>query len=234
MITRLVLPIDANISPGTQFALQAAGELLEWFSPDVHLFLLHVIPVPFVSSPRWGMYRLQPTSGQRSQAEESLAQARSTLWDQGVHLEQIETLLRYGIPAEEIVAAARQLDADCIVMGSQGHSCKQWIRRVLAGSISRQVLRHAPCPVLMVSPSQIPVPCNLVTWYKQAITHSLHDHPGALKVFTSDEVARRFAPPDSVVGHKELEASSRALEQLSRDGILFCHAVAGQLCYVND
>lgn len=234
MITRIVLPVDANMSPGTRFALQAAVELVALSSPDVRLFLLHVIPVPYVSSRRWGMYRLQPTSGQCAQAEESLSQARSVMQEHGVHLERIEMLLRHGIPAEEIVEAARELDADCIVIGSQGRSCKQQLRRLFAGSTSRQVLRHAPCPVLMVSPSQIPLPCSLVTWYKEAITHSLHDYPDELRVFTPDEVAILFAPPNRAIGHKEVEAASLALEQLSHDGMLCCHKVQGQLCYVND
>jgi nucleotide-binding universal stress UspA family protein len=234
MITRIVLPIDANMSPGTRLALQAAGELVALSPPDVCLYLLHVIPVPYVSSRRWGVYRLQPTSRQRAQAEESLLKARSALREHGVCLERIELLVSHGTPAEEIVEFARGLDAGWIVMGSQGRSTKQRIRRLFAGSTSRQVLRHAPCPVLMVSPSQILLPCNLVTWYKQAITHSLQDHPGGLRVFTPDEVARTFAPPDRVVGHKEVEAASRALEQLSQEGMLCCHTVAGQLCYVND
>ncbi len=66
MITRVVVPVDVNMSPGTQLALQAAGELVALSPHDVRLFLLHVIPVPYVSSARWGVYRLQPTSGQRA------------------------------------------------------------------------------------------------------------------------------------------------------------------------
>jgi nucleotide-binding universal stress UspA family protein len=234
MITRIVLPVDANMSPGTRLALQASGELVALSPADVRLFLLHVIPVPIVSSPRWGMYRLQPTSGQRTQAEKSLSQARKALREQAVRLERIEVLLRHGIPAEEIVEAARELDAGCIVIGSQGQSFKQQRRRLFAGSTSRQVLRQASCPVLIISPSQISVPCNLVTWYKGAITHSLDGCPGILRVFTSDEVAHTFAPPDRAVGHKEVEAASRALEQLSQDGMLCCHTIRGQLFYVND
>ena len=98
MITRIVLPIDANISPGTRLALQAAGELVALSPADGRLFLLHVIPVPIVSSPGRGMYRLHPTSGQSTQAEEGLSQARKTLREQAVHLERIEVLLHHGIP----------------------------------------------------------------------------------------------------------------------------------------
>ena len=47
----------------------------------------------------------------------------------------------------EIVGLARKLGADLIVMGSRGH---RGIRRVIEGSISDAVIRHAPCPVLVV------------------------------------------------------------------------------------
>ncbi len=93
MITRILLPVDANISHGTRLALQAGGELAALSPADVLLFLLHVIPVPIVSSPGRGMYRLHPSSGQRTQAEKCLSQARKALREQAVHLERIEVLL---------------------------------------------------------------------------------------------------------------------------------------------
>jgi nucleotide-binding universal stress UspA family protein len=234
MIRRIVLPVDANISPGTKLALHVAGELFEQSSPELCLFLLHVIPVPYVSLPSCGMYRLQPTPGQRRQAENSLSKARSVLREQGIHPEHIEILLRHGTPADEIVKAARELDADIIVIGSQGSSCRQQIRRFFAGSTSRQVLKLAPCRVMIASLSQTPPPCSLVIWYKQAITQYLHACPDVLRIFTSDEVAHMFAPPNRAIGHKEVEAASLALEQLSHDGMLFCHTVQGQLRYMND
>jgi nucleotide-binding universal stress UspA family protein len=47
----------------------------------------------------------------------------------------------------EIVALAKELGADLIVMGCRGH---RGVRRVIGGSISDGVIRHAPCPVLVV------------------------------------------------------------------------------------
>jgi nucleotide-binding universal stress UspA family protein len=42
---------------------------------------------------------------------------------------------------------AKELGADLIVMGCRGH---RGIRRAIEGSISDAVIRHAPCPVLVV------------------------------------------------------------------------------------
>ena len=47
----------------------------------------------------------------------------------------------------EVVALAKELGADLIVMGCRGH---RGIRRAIEGSISDAVIRHAPCPVLVV------------------------------------------------------------------------------------
>src|SRR5919107_6375683 len=55
--------------------------------------------------------------------------------------------LRMGVVDLEIVALAKELGADLIVMGCRGH---RGIRRAIEGSISDGVIRHAPCPVLVV------------------------------------------------------------------------------------
>ncbi len=54
---------------------------------------------------------------------------------------------RYGPPAECIVEEARRISADYIVMGSHGHTA---LYEALVGSITGWVLKHAPCPVVVV------------------------------------------------------------------------------------
>jgi universal stress protein A len=56
-------------------------------------------------------------------------------------------LIWEGDPAESIVEAARSERADVIVVGSHGRGA---LGRALIGSVSDQVVRHAPCPVLVV------------------------------------------------------------------------------------
>jgi nucleotide-binding universal stress UspA family protein len=55
--------------------------------------------------------------------------------------------LRMGKVAPEVVALAKELGVGLIVMGCRGHG---GIRRAIEGSISDAVIRHAPCPVLVV------------------------------------------------------------------------------------
>jgi nucleotide-binding universal stress UspA family protein len=56
-------------------------------------------------------------------------------------------LIWEGDPAESIIEAARSEHADMIVVGSHGRAP---LGRALIGSVSDQVVRHAPCPVMVV------------------------------------------------------------------------------------
>lgn len=55
--------------------------------------------------------------------------------------------LREGDPAHEIVKVARERGAGLIVVGSRGQT---GVRRLILGSVARNVLLHAPCSVLIV------------------------------------------------------------------------------------
>jgi nucleotide-binding universal stress UspA family protein len=52
-----------------------------------------------------------------------------------------------GEPGESIVEAARSEDADVILVGAHSRGA---LGRLLMGSVSEYVARHAPCPVLIV------------------------------------------------------------------------------------
>ncbi|MBN9523493.1 universal stress protein [bacterium] len=58
-----------------------------------------------------------------------------------------ERELRRGVPHEQITAAAKERGADLLAIGATGRS---GVVRVLLGSVTRRVLRHLPCSVLLV------------------------------------------------------------------------------------
>jgi nucleotide-binding universal stress UspA family protein len=237
--TRILLGVDASLSPATQQALRVTGERLALIWQDVCAVLLHVIPVPYDPSYSRGkflgdLHLFSPTSQQRLQAEHVLWRARTALLQQGIVPGRIQWLQRVGTPADEIVKAARELAVDSIVIGSRGNTLAQRVRRLLMGSTSRRVLRLAPCPVKLVVPPGTPGTRNLVIWYKESVMSYLHAHPGSLEVFTACDVAQMFAPEKRTVGSKEVDAASRALNQLAGDGILCCAPVKGELRYFND
>ncbi|MCK5680144.1 universal stress protein [bacterium] len=53
--------------------------------------------------------------------------------------------IRHGVPYEEIIGYAKEIDADLIVMATHGHT---GISHILLGSVAEKIVRHAPCPVL--------------------------------------------------------------------------------------
>jgi nucleotide-binding universal stress UspA family protein len=59
----------------------------------------------------------------------------------------IDERIEMGDPAAMICHVAGELAADVIIVGSHG---KGFVSRVLLGSVSEYVMRHAPCPVLVV------------------------------------------------------------------------------------
>jgi nucleotide-binding universal stress UspA family protein len=60
---------------------------------------------------------------------------------------QALSIVREGIPADEIVKIAEENNVDLIVMGTRGLT---GARRALLGSTADQVIRWAPCPVMVV------------------------------------------------------------------------------------
>jgi nucleotide-binding universal stress UspA family protein len=234
MNRRVVIAIDADLSPSTQHMLCVASSLLERSIPQLGAVLLHVIPVPDLPRSRFSRERIAPTAQQCERAEQALRRARLALQHQGIVPERIELQLRSGTPPDEIVKAAAELEADFIMVGSRGNSLKQNVRRVLTGSTSRQVVKLSVCPVMVVSLPLIHGPDNLVAWYQEAITHALHEHPDQLLIFTASETAHTFAPAQRTAGRKERAAATAALEQLARSGVLVCQRVSGELRCSND
>lgn len=237
----ILLGVDAPISPATQQAIHTIKKLIGPMAPRLRLILLHVIPLPYVSSPALGVYtgQMQPpaaTAEQRLEAEKVLATVRMSLQEQELDALRIEICIRQGSPADEILKVAREVHADLLIIGSRGSAPLEQVRRFFLGSKSRKILQSATCPVMIVSFPSIKRPTDLVAWYEEAITGYLRENPGGLTVFTPLEVARLFAPPGGKKGssRKERAAAVLALEHLTKEGLLCRHEVKGELRYVND
>jgi nucleotide-binding universal stress UspA family protein len=66
---------------------------------------------------------------------------------------------RVGSPAAEIVAQAEELGVGMVVLGSRGLGA---MRRTLMGSVSDSVVRHAPCPALVVRGESLAFPTKIL------------------------------------------------------------------------
>ena len=59
----------------------------------------------------------------------------------------VNTIYKVGDPGELICEYAEEINPDIIIMGSRGLGV---VRGMLLGSVSKSVLEHAKCPVLIV------------------------------------------------------------------------------------
>jgi nucleotide-binding universal stress UspA family protein len=115
------------------------------------LVLLHVVPslaayaVPEIAGAGWIGMEWKIRAG---------AQAQLRRLEEQVRQRQVRThaLVIEGVPFLQILRVADRLRCDVIVLATRGHSGP--IHSVL-GSVAANVLRRAPCPVLMVGPARI-------------------------------------------------------------------------------
>lgn len=139
-IDRILWPTDFSTESARAFPYAAA--LASWHEAEIHV--LNVAQDGSSDSP--GMAEEFPMSlgtlanlldvgGQPSQPInlESLSLVQERMGDTS--------------PAEGIVEYATDHDADLVVVGTRG---RRGLKRLLIGSVSEEVLREAPCPVLTV------------------------------------------------------------------------------------
>lgn len=141
MYKRAVVALDG--SPVAEviipFILEIAGPL------DMEVVLVRVnrpIPPEVIEGSRHVMVEDPETS--RVAAEEYLGSVAVELRSKGV---RVRTQVRRGLPAEEIVLAAREIGADLIAMTTHGRS---GFGRLLFGSVAEAVLRESRLPVFLM------------------------------------------------------------------------------------
>ena len=128
-----------------------AHRALEWAMKEAaaHHAPLAAVTVHEVAASGWtGNPVILPPDEQavekaRHAAEESVAKCAARLGDS----QPLSVTVRAvnGFPAQELIEASR--DADLLVVGSRGGG---GFARLMLGSVSDQVMRHAHCPVVVV------------------------------------------------------------------------------------
>jgi universal stress protein A len=137
---KILCPVD--FSPPSHEALVAAADLAQRF--DSALTLVHVYQVPMLAVPEMS---LDP--GVLVQILRSIDETLAKLTQEAIGLgaRRVESSKIEGIPWDTIVKLARDGQSDLVVMGTHGRT---GLRHALLGSVAERVVRHAPCPVLVV------------------------------------------------------------------------------------
>jgi nucleotide-binding universal stress UspA family protein len=133
--------VAADFSACSNKAVEWAAAFALQF--QARLWLIHVLELNYVGSGLGEIEAPLLESEQRQNAQQQCSQLTETRLG-GV---ACETVLRPGRPWHEITEAAKELHVDMIIMGTHGYIGFQ---HVLMGSTAERVVRHAPCPVLVV------------------------------------------------------------------------------------
>jgi nucleotide-binding universal stress UspA family protein len=139
MIPKHIL-VPTDYSDTAERGTRYAFELAQAIGAKVSLLHVYVIPPPPEAGGLAGDFAHEATQ----QAEKQLAYAAAKYQDSGA---LARTLLATGDASEAILAAAREIGADLIIIGTHGRT---GVRRMLLGSVAETVLRAAPCPVLAI------------------------------------------------------------------------------------
>jgi universal stress protein A len=141
-LKRILVPLD--FSPLSKKALQYAVRLAREFNAEVSLF--HVIEPEI--PPAFDGYMIAPpriSNGAGTRCTNRLKSLATSARTAG--LNRVGSTVRSGLPAHEIVEAAKELDVDLIVIATHGYT--GW-KHFAIGSTAERVVRAAPCPVLVV------------------------------------------------------------------------------------
>lgn len=144
-LNRILVPVD--FSDTSQKALEYAVAFAVQFRAK--LILLHVIqPLAFPVEFGYVPAELADFGETATKAASKKLQALCREYPQQLGGEQaVERVVRRGTPWHEIATTAKECAADLIIIATHGHT---GLKHVLLGSTTERVVRHAPCPVLVV------------------------------------------------------------------------------------
>ncbi len=137
----ILAPID--FSPHSGAVLDWAVALAKAFGARIHLLHSYGIPVrgvmPYDFTVPDGVW-----DGIGKAAETKLEEMRQGVVSAGV---EASSEVSPAMPSDAILAAAEQIGAELIVMGTHGHT---GLKHVLLGSVAERTIRLATCAVLTV------------------------------------------------------------------------------------
>jgi len=139
----ILVPVD--MSEHARAALGAAADLARATGARLHLLHAHGLSEAEFRYLRYMSEGIEREVAQTSRRE--LEQWAERFAPDGVETELHTSALE---PREAILAAADEVGADLIAMGTHGRS---GLKRMLMGSVTEFVVRSAPCPVLTVRAS---------------------------------------------------------------------------------
>lgn len=134
-----------DFSPNANLAFDHAIEAAVR-RPGCELYLLHVIPAP--DAQFWKTYIKENGVDINQKAKDDIDAKINQEYRAKVPPEvQFKPVFRIGKAYMEIIAFAREIDANLIVMGRQGGNA---LESLFFGTVAEKVVKRAKCPVLVI------------------------------------------------------------------------------------
>ncbi|MDE2616966.1 MAG: universal stress protein [Burkholderiales bacterium] len=142
MYKNILLAYDGS-APGQQ-ALLDSHEIAQWSQAE--LTLIAVMPLPITTmGPEGGVYDDTLEESERNRYQAILDTGVRKLKEAGLSARgEVVT----GDPVRELARAATRIGADLMVLGHK--HLDGWAARWWRGSVSKALIEHAPCSVLVV------------------------------------------------------------------------------------
>ncbi|MGE0638964.1 MAG: universal stress protein [Thermoanaerobaculia bacterium] len=182
------LVVGYDGSPDSERAVDWAAELLA-SHPAGSLHLLEALGLPPIPTQAW-----MTTAEELVVAAEGAARGRLDARAErlGTRLPQVRTHLRRWLPADSIVELAADLGADLVAVGRRGYTPG----RLLVGSVSSTVSRHANCPVVVVRGDDPMVPPRTILSALDGSEPSRRAARLAARLFPDVRIVAAFARPE--------------------------------------
>jgi nucleotide-binding universal stress UspA family protein len=136
-----------DFSPAATAALPFAAELAKHFGAKV--FAVHA-----KTPENYALPTTEVWPAANAQVEENTVELRRTMSNRFPSVES-DVLIAEGGVWGVVEAAAKEKDADLIVVGTNG---RRGIGKFILGSVAEEILRRAACPVLTVGPHSLSEP----------------------------------------------------------------------------
>lgn len=140
-IGRILVPVD--FSEHSRKSLRYARPFAEQFGAQITL--LHVIE-PVVLPTDFGYVPATPVELDEHRMEDARRQLQGLIRELGATV-PIDFVVRLGRAWKEIVDAAKSQNMDLLIIATHGYT---GLKYALLGSVAEKIIRHAPCPVLVV------------------------------------------------------------------------------------
>lgn len=138
MYKKILLPTD-----GSGYAEQEVDRVTKLIADDGEIIIISVAG-KFVSGAFQGRNRVKKANERMKKEAEDAVKNMSKLFDDSL---KVKTMVKIGIPSEEINKVAAEEEADLIVISASG---KSGLHKFLIGSVAEKVLKTAEIDVLLV------------------------------------------------------------------------------------